>query len=192
MQKKVRWLTVPVHCYSNALLRDVKISQMELHKSMIGNFSSIYPHRADKYGIATSILQVIAEFESDKLLELNLRLLRTVWSLLGMPEREWLLASQITAEPDRTKRIVKICKSLNASELVCGWGGTVEAHEVKILEDSGISLVSQSREFVVANTTHPIEGLSIVHPMYYLGPDIVRGQVLALTHGSFGSKEGCL
>jgi len=117
------WLTLPVHNHFGDLIYDIRISESDWKKKIIGKVHANYA-KAPYYSVYSEALyEVWFGCESDRLTDINLITFMHLKKLLNI-QTEIILASELQIESSEpTGRLVEICRDLGASAYIAGKGG---------------------------------------------------------------------
>lgn len=79
--------------------------------------------------------------ETSSLARYNIDLLVMCLMMLRWPIPRIYLSSSISSTDDPTGRIVEICRELEYTKILCGWGASTRIHDSIVLDKAGLSLI---------------------------------------------------
>jgi len=117
------WLTLPVHNHLGDLISDIRISESDWKKKIIGKVHANYSKAPYYSKYSEGLYEVWAGCESDRLTDINLATFMHLKKLLNI-QTDVIVASEMQVESsDPTGRLVEICRKLGASAYIAGRGG---------------------------------------------------------------------
>lgn len=135
------WMTVPVLTRGRRTqqIREVRIAAGPWARSHLGQIRRAYADAPHFQRVFPRIEAVLVD-PPDLLLDLDLRLLDTMFELVGMPAPRRVLSSSLDVpNTGRTEREVEICRLLGADEYVSGLAAKVYM-KPELWSEAGIRL----------------------------------------------------
>lgn len=182
------WLTVPVSFSFGENLSQVRISQGNWKKKVLGMVRQHYA-RSPFFDVLYPGIGDIIMSAGDLLDDLNYHLFLHLKSLLRFDLVEVHKASSLPpVAEDPTQRLVDICGHFNATHYIAGKGGT-NYMNITLFEQAAISIIWQG-----FHENHPVyeqingsflSGLSVIDSLFNVGPE----EVARLIRQSWSVKD---
>lgn len=178
---KERWLTLPVHASSTTPIRDVVIADSAWREQLEERMRQWYG-RSPWFAECWPPIRCALQASSHGLSDAAYHTLRAVLDLLGLTRTRMVVAGELGVDADEpTERLIALCRALDASTYIAGRGGRGYMR-AEAFAEAGISIVWQ--EFEPANAAYvradgrQASGLSVLDPLFHIGPDATRSLVL--------------
>jgi len=172
-----RWLVLPVKSSTRLLICDIRLMEGETLKRLKKDLTNTY-RRAPYFEAAWPTIEETLSVSYSHLLDVNIALLRAVFSILCISPPLFHLCSELTESQDRELRIAEAGNALKCGMLLVGWGGSVSAHDQEALRSQGITMVHASASEVLGDSPGNCTGLTILDTMFLHGvrqtADLVR------------------
>ncbi len=172
-----QWLTMPIRAARGTIARDVEIVFNNHYERLMNKIDHEY-HKYDFFQCWQSYEGILRSKCTDSLLQLNVLLLENVFRelRLTMPRLEY--SSRLlkgTAIQDRTDRFVRICRAVEADNLITGFGNSLIVHDIGKITEHGVRVTClDSDEFM--KHACPI-GVSVIHYVLSKGVEWTRIKV---------------
>ena len=144
----LQWLTVPV-CFRGhfgQLIHDVQIRDVQFAQKHLRAIELNYRRAKFFDNYFPQIRELLSCDESARLLDLNLRILKWLCSVLSIP-RKFLRSSQLAVKGKRTELLAGICVELGASEYISPLGSAEYLlAEMDVMTARGIEVAFQHYE----------------------------------------------
>jgi len=169
---KLRWLSLPIDgATRSGLISDVKIAFdfaiRKWQRPVVESYRDA-PSFDQTWRGVTEVISAYHPNFCDVSLELIKWVLCNMCDSLSRPKAEVVRASKIEVSNDRTGRLVDICRDQEITHLVMG-DYALGSHDIDLLIDSGISLVSQ--KYVGPEQSYPAPGVMGLHYIFRNGSE---------------------
>ncbi len=171
---RLRWLSLPVaRATRSGLIQDVRIAEGFSLKKWQRPVVQSYRDAPFFDSIWNEAMTIVATHQPS-FCEVSLWLIS--WMLdglcasLSIPAVDVVRGSQLVTSDQRTARLVDVCRSQGATHLVMG-RYALESHDIGILGDAGLSLMSQ--RYVGPEQSKPSPGVMALHYLAHSGWDRV-------------------
>ena len=166
--EKTRWLVLPVRSSTRLLIRDIELAGRKPLERVKKDLINTY-HRAPYFDATWPMIENALSPSHTHLLQVNVALLRGIFSTLNILPPAFHLCSDLTLSPHRELRITEAARALQMSLLLVGWGGSRTVHDQDTLQAHGVTMVHvrPSQMFAAASNTHT--GLTILDSIFLRG-----------------------
>ena len=170
-----QWLTLPVRFRFPQKINEVTINDsVDWRRKHLQALTTNY--RKSPFFVRTfDALQPLYREDWQSLVELNIELVKTFLSLLGLADKPTVRASELSGSDDPNERLIEICQALGCNTYLAGDAGS-NYMDLARFEERGITIVFQQ-------FNHPqypqlfgdfISHLSVVDLLFNCGPESMR------------------
>ncbi|WP_123746909.1 WbqC family protein [Saccharothrix texasensis] len=143
----LRWATLPVVKHSSGeVIRNIYIHTRGIER-VIRIFENEYRHHPNYRQLHAGIWDAMRS-SGDRLLDVNMTLIRHLCNLLGLRCRIYL-ASDLCPRTERTTRIYELARITGGDALLVGSGNMLGIHDTRYWQKRGIAIYRQN--FIVAH-----------------------------------------
>ena len=166
-----QWLTVPVEAHLGVSINETRISAATPWvKDHLKSLETCY-HRAPHFEEVFSALRETLQSQKWEFLgALNLALIKSLFRLLGIPEKKLALSSSLGVREESSARLIAIGKGLGADRYLSGQDGE-KYMDLKLFEDNRIAVEFQHYQHPAYPQLHGefVSHLSVVDLLFHCG-----------------------
>ncbi len=166
---ETRWLVLPVKSSTRLLICDIKLAGRNPLERVKKDLTNTY-HKAPHFESTWPTIEEALSVPHSHLLQVNIALLHAVFSLLDITPPSFYLSSELTSSQDRELRIAEAARALEAVLLLVGWGGSTTAHDQKVLQEQGVTMVHVKPTRMLAESSDTHTGLTVLDTIFLRGP----------------------
>jgi len=177
MNGKPHWLTVPVDrsFHGTKPINEILINnKTNWREKMIKSLQQNYI-KTSYFKEVMPIVESLINYSTENLSEYNIKSIRTLAELVGLPTDHIVLASTLDTEGTSNDRLISITKRVGGAVYMCGGGAEGYQDEEKFVS-AGLKLTYQHFSHPVytqVGTGEFVPGLSIIDTLFNVGSDAV-------------------
>ena len=181
-QGRERWLTVPTTGSQSKNTNEANICYGRNYSKIANTLSLVY--RKSKYfHLLTPYIETFKRNDLFKIIDLNLSLLEIFFQQLKIDFPQIIYSSDIKIDiDDRTDKMIYLCKNLNCSTIVFGFGGSIVAHDIKKIHEKGISTEHIGKDMIynINDAYRKYAGISFIHNLMHFGLNKTREELISI------------